>query len=158
MKIKFSLNYTKWLKSRNAIIYLVIFLSGCAKPENSKTALLHDLFIRIGVDFPIDRKAIIIQSKFGCHTCFDIVTTYIEKKWSSKNIIFILPFTTQKEINIQYSANVLKSKSVIIDKHNDAIELEIVRENTVILFIEKNQVTRQVVLTPDNIESELKQL
>ena len=135
--------------------YILFFLLSYEPIAQEKTGTLATLFKALRKPLPTDYHVVIVQNRWGCHSCNEFVTSFINKKYRSQKHTFIVAFTSEKELQIQFSKIVLESSNVIIDKNNEALRSGLTLENSLIFYLENKVVKKKIILTPENIENEL---
>lgn len=142
------------------LLYYGIFFWLNVQGQNilqKENAALLNLFEVLKKHFPTDNQIIVVQTRWGCHSCNQIVTNFIKRKYRSRKHTFIIAFTSKKELEIQFSKSVLESSNVIIDKNNEAIRNGLILENSLIFYLENRVVKKKIILTPENVENELRE-
>lgn len=157
-KIQFFLICINWLKNRTFLLWLLSFIILVSCENRADHTSLDMLLLKLKIVPNKDISAIIIQTHLGCHSCSEAVSEYIRKNYGNNKIVFIVPFTTSKEMKLEYSSKVLGSSQVFIDKENDAVKMGIVYENSIIIYLEQGRIKEKVILKPENIINEFGKL
>lgn len=120
-------------------ILLLLVITGCSTNQTDEEKIDY-LFRKWGVLKPIDKKVIVFLSRWGCHTCNEETRNFALQKASKKGLYIIIPYTSKKQLNLEYPDSFLRNQNVIIDQSNDAQKIGFLSDKPLIVHFQKGKV------------------